>query len=41
MAGRAVSPGDHVDVSALPVHKLGQLLNQRFIQPIKLPATDA
>jgi hypothetical protein len=35
MGGRDYRPGDPIDVSDLPDHKVGQLLNQRYIRPIK------
>lgn len=28
-------PGDPIDVSWMPEHKVGQLLNQRFIRPAR------
>lgn len=33
MWGRPYLPGDPVDVSHLPGHKIGQLLNQRYLRP--------
>lgn len=35
MLGHSYSPGDPVDVSSLPDHKVSQLLNQRFLRPVK------
>lgn len=35
LCGRELKPGDPVDVSDLPDHKVGQLLNQRKIRPMK------
>lgn len=38
--GATYDPGDRIDVSGLPDHKVGQLLNQRFIRPVKDDAVD-
>lgn len=34
MFGVDYKPGDPVDVSHLPDHKVGQLMNQRYLRPV-------
>jgi hypothetical protein len=38
--GKTYSPGDPFDISGLPDHKVGQLLNRRYIRPANPRQTD-